>query len=287
VALGADMLSLRKPILALIAVFCTAAFLAGHAPAQEKSIVVASTTSTKDSGLFEHLLPSFTQKTGIAVKVRAVGTGQALDMARRGDSDVVFVHAKSAEQLFVAEGHGVKRYPIMYNDFVLIGPESDPAGIRGEKDVAKALKAIKDKSATFISRGDNSGTHLRELMLWNKDVGINIQELDGPWYKSVERGMKATLHMARATGGYALSDRGTWISFKNKGELQILVEGDKRMFNQYAVILVNPDKHPKVQKELGQTFIDWLISPEGQRAIADYKVDGKQLFFPNATDPNA
>jgi tungstate transport system substrate-binding protein len=287
VALGADMLSLRKPILALIAVFCTAAFLAGHAPAQEKSIVVASTTSTKDSGLFEHLLPSFTQKTGIAVKVRAVGTGQALDMARRGDSDVVFVHAKSAEQLFVAEGHGVKRYPIMYNDFVLIGPESDPAGIRGEKDVAKALKAIKDKSATFISRGDNSGTHLRELMLWNKDVGINIQQLDGPWYKSVERGMKATLHKARVHGGYALSDRGTWNSFENKGDLQIMVEGDKRMFNQYAVILVNPDKHPNVKKELGQTFIDWLISPEGQKAIADYKFNGKQLFFPNATDPKA
>jgi len=287
VAVGTDMLSLRKPIFALIAVFCSAVFLAGPALAQEKSIAVVSTTSTKDSGLFEHLLPLFTLKTGIAVKVRALGTGQALDMARRGDADVVFVHAKSAEQTFIAEGHGVKRYPVMYNDFVLIGPDSDPAGIRGMKDVAKALRAIKDKPASFISRGDNSGTHQFELMLWNKDVGINIQELDGPWYKSVDRGMKATLHMARATDGYALSDRGTWISFKNKGDLKILVEGDRRMFNQYAVILVNPDKHPHVQKELGQTFIDWLISPEGQRAIADYKVDGKQLFFPNATDPNA
>ena len=232
-------------------------------------------------------MPLFTLKTGIAVKVRAVGTGQALDMARDGDADVVFVHAKSAEQAFVAEGHGVKRYPVMYNEFVLIGPESDPADIKGMEDVAKALKAIKDKPATFISRGDNSGTHLFELMLWNKDVGINIQELDAPWYKSIERGMKATLHMARASDGYVLSDRGTWISFKNKRNLQIMVEGDKRMLNQYAVILVNPDKHPNVQKELGQRFIDWLISPEGQKAIAGYKIDGEQLFYPNANDPNA
>jgi tungstate transport system substrate-binding protein len=210
-----------------------------------------------------------------------------LDIARRGEADVVFVHNKSAEQTFVVEGHGEKRYPVMYNDFVLIGPKSDPAGIKGMKDVAKALKAIKDKPATFISRGDNSGTHMRELMLWNKDVGINIQELDGDWYKPTGRGMKATLHMARATDSYVLSDRGTWISFKNKGDLKILLEGDRRVFNQYAVILVNPDKHPKVQKELGQTFIDWLISAEGQQAIAEYKVDGRQLFFPNATDPNA
>jgi tungstate transport system substrate-binding protein len=287
VVVGAAMLSQRKPILALIAVFCGAVFLTGHALAQEKSIVVASTTSTKDSGLFEHLLPLFTLKTGIAVKVLAVGTGQALDIARRGDADVVFVHAKSAEQTFVAEGYGVKRHPVMYNEFVLIGPESDPAGIKGMKDVAKALKAIKDKPATFISRGDNSGTHMFELMLWNKDVGINIQELGGPWYKSIARGMKATLHIAVATDGYALSDRSTWISFKNKGDLKILVEGDRRVLNQYSVILVNPNKHPNVQKELGQTFIDWLISPEGQRGIADYKINGEQLFFPNATDPNA
>ena len=287
VVVGAAMLSQRKPILALIAVFCGAVFLTGHALAQEKSIVVASTTSTKDSGLFEHLLPLFTLKTGIAVKVLAVGTGQALDIARRGDADVVFVHAKSAEQTFVAEGYGVKRHPVMYNEFVLIGPESDPAGIKGMKDVTKALKAIKDKPATFISRGDNSGTHMFELMLWNKDVGINIQELGGPWYKSIARGMKATLHKAVVTSGYVFSDRGTWISFKNKGDLKILVEGDRRMLNQYGVILVNPNKHPNVKKELGQTFIDWLISPEGQRGIADYKINGEQLFFPNATDPNA
>jgi tungstate transport system substrate-binding protein len=284
---GTDMLSLRKPTLALIAVFCSAVFSAGAALAQEKSIVVASTTSTKESRLFEYLLPLFTLKTGIAVKVRAVGTGQALDMPRRGDADVVFVHAKSAEQTFVAEGHGVKRYPVMYNDFVLIGPESDPAGIKGMTDVAKALKAIKDKPATFISRGDNSGTHMRELMLWNRDVGINIQQLDGPWYKSIERGMKATLHMARATGGYALCDRGTWISFENKGDLKILVEGDRRMFNQCGVILVNPDKHPNVKQEFGQAFIDWLVSPEGQKSIGNYKIDGEQLFYPNAEDPNA
>jgi len=281
------MLSLRKPTLALVAFFCSAVFSAAPALAQEKSIVVASTTSTKESRLFEYLLPLFTLKTGIAVKVRAVGTGQALDIARRGDADVVFVHAKSAEQTFIAEGHGVKRYPVMYNDFVLIGPESDPAGIKGMKDVAKALKAINDKPATFISRGDNSGTHMRELMLWNRDVGINIQQLDGPWYKSIERGMKATLHMARATGGYALCDRGTWISFENKGDLKILVEGDRRMINQYGVILVNPDKHPNVKQEFGQAFIDWLVSPEGQKSIGNYKIDGEQLFYPNAEDPNA
>jgi tungstate transport system substrate-binding protein len=226
-------------------------------------------------------------KTGITVKVLAVGTGQALDIARRGDADVVFVHAKSAEQTFVAEGHGVKRNPVMYNDFVLIGPKSDPAGIKGLKDVAKALKSIKDKPATFISRGDNSGTHHIELMLWNKDVGIDIQQQSGSWYQPIERGMEATLRIARARDAYALSDRGTWSSFKNKGDLQILVEGDRRMFNQYGVILVNPAKHPNVKHEFGQQFINWLVSPEGQKAIANYKIEGEQLFFPNATDPGA
>jgi len=274
-------------ILAFIAAFYAAIFVTQDTLAQEKSIIIASTTSTKDSGLFDHLLPLFTMKTGIVVSVQAVGTGQAFDMARRGDADVVFAHNKSAGQTFVADGYGVKQYPVMYNDFVLIGPESDPAGIKGMKDVAKALKAIKDKSATFISRGDNSGTHMFELMLWNKDVGINIQQLDGPWYRSIERGMQATLHMARATGGYVLSDRGTWISFKDRGDLQILVEGDRRMFNQYAVILVNHNKHPNVKQEFGQAFIDWLVSPEGQKSIANYKIDGEQLFYPNADDPNA
>jgi tungstate transport system substrate-binding protein len=197
------------------------------------------------------------------------------------------MHAKSAEQKFLAEGQGVKRFPVMYNDFVLIGPKSDPAGIKGMKDIAQAFKTIKDKQATFISRGDHSGTHLAELALWNKDAGIDIENDHGAWYESIGRGMEPTLHMASAKGGYVLSDRGTWIHFKNKGDLQILVEGDKRLFNQYGVILVNPDKHPNVKKELGQTFIDWLISPDGQKAIADYKINGEQLFYPNATDPNA
>ena len=276
-----------KVALGSIAALAVVISSAGCATAQEKSIVVASTTSTKDTGLFDHLLPLFTMKTGITVKVLAVGTGQALDIGRRGDADVVFVHAKSAEQTFVAEGHGVKRNPVMYNDFVLIGPKSDPAGIKGLKDVAKALKAIKDKPATFISRGDNSGTHQFELMLWNKDVGIDIQQQSGSWYQPIERGMEATLRIARARDAYVLSDRGTWSSFKNKGDLQILVEGDRRMFNQYGVTLVNPDKHPNVKKEFGQAFVDWLLSPEGQKSIGNYKIDGEQLFYPNANDPNA
>jgi tungstate transport system substrate-binding protein len=285
--MGGDALSRRKTILAFIAVLGIAVFLPGHAVAQEKSIVVASTTSTQDSGLFGHLLPLFTGKTGVTVKVLSQGTGQALDSGRRGNADVVFMHAKSAEQKFLAEGQGVKRFPVMYNDFVLIGPKSDPAGIKGMKDVAQAFKTIKDNQATFISRGDHSGTHLAELALWNKDAGVDIENDNGAWYESIGRGMEPTLHMASAKGGYVLSDRGTWIHFKNKGDLQILVEGDKRLFNQYGVILVNPDKHPNVKKELGQAFIDWLISPDGQKAIADYKINGEQLFYPNATDPNA
>ncbi|MGB6314028.1 MAG: extracellular solute-binding protein [Pseudolabrys sp.] len=285
--MGGDALSRRKTILAFIAVLGIAVFLPGHAVAQEKSIVVASTTSTQDSGLFGHLLPLFTGKTGVTVKVLSQGTGQALDSGRRGNADVVFMHAKSAEQKFLAEGQGVKRFPVMYNDFVLIGPKSDPAGIKGMKDVAQAFKTIKDKQATFISRGDHSGTHLAEFALWNKDAGIDIENDNGAWYESIGRGMEPTLHMASAKGGYVLSDRGTWIHFKNKGDLQILVEGDKRLFNQYGVILVNPNKHPNVKKELGQAFIDWLISPDGQKAIANYKINGEQLFYPNATDPNA
>jgi tungstate transport system substrate-binding protein len=255
--------------------------------AQDKSIVVSSTTSTQDSGLFGHILPLFKEKTGIDVKVIAQGTGQALDTGRRGDSDVVFVHAKSAEEKFLAEGEGVKRHPVMYNDFVLIGPKSDPAGIKGMKDIAKALQTIKDKQADFISRGDRSGTHIAELALWNKDAGIDIEKEKGPWYKSIGQGMGAALNTAGASNGYVLSDRGTWLSFKNKGDLQILVEGDKRLFNQYGVMLVNPAKHPNVKKELGQAFIDWLISPEGQKAIANYKINGEQLFYPNASDPSA
>jgi len=279
------MFSRRKMPLACIAAI-GAALLSAQAIAQEKSIVVASTTSTQDSGLFEYLLPIFQQRTGIAAKVIAQGTGQALDTGRRGDADVVFVHAKSAEENFLAEGQGVKRNPVMYNDFVLIGPKNDPAGIKG-RDVAAALKTIKEKQAPFVSRGDRSGTHMAELALWNKDADIDIDQQKGPWYKSIGQGMGAALNMASASNAYVLSDRGTWLSFKNKGDLQILVEGDKRLFNQYGVILVNPEKHPTVKKELGQQFIDWLLSSEGQKAIANYKVNGEQLFYPNADDPNA
>jgi len=279
------MLLTRKTSLALVGAI-GAALLSAQVVAQEKSIVVASTTSTQDSGLFEYLLPIFQQKSGIAVKVIAQGTGQALDTGRRGDADVVFVHAKSAEEKFLAEGQGVKRNPVMYNDFVLIGPKSDPAGIKGN-DIAAALKSIKEKQAPFVSRGDRSGTHIAELALWNRDAGIDIDKDKGGWYKSIGQGMGAALNMASASNAYVLSDRGTWLSFKNKGDLQILVEGDKRLFNQYGVILVNPEKHPTVKKDLGQEFIDWLLSPEGQKAIANYKINGEQLFYPNADDPNA
>ena len=270
-------------------IFAAAVSAAGliHAQdASDKSIVVASTTSTQDSGLFGHILPLFKKKTGITVKVVAVGTGRALDTARRGDADVVFVHAKSAEEKFLSEGHGVKRYPVMYNDFVLVGPKSDPAGIKGMKDVTAALKEIMTKNASFISRGDRSGTYIAELDLW-KAAGVDIDKEKGPWYKEIGQGMGAALANATASEAYVLSDRGTWLSFRNKSELVIEVEGDKRLFNQYAVMLVNPAKHPNVQTEAGQAFIDWLISPEGQKAIADYKINGEQLFHPNADDPNA
>ena len=254
--------------------------------AQDKSIVVASTTSTQDSGLFGHILPMFKAKTGIDVKVVAQGTGQALDTARRGDADVVFVHAKPAEEKFLSEGFGVKRYPVMYNDFVLIGPKADPAGIKGSKDIVAALGAIKAKGADFISRGDKSGTHQAELNLW-KVAGIDIAKDKGPWYKEIGQGMGAALNTASASNAYVLADRGTWLSFKNRGELGIAVEGDKRLFNQYGVMLVNPEKHPSVKKDLGQQLIDWLVSSEGQKAIAEYKINGEQLFYPNASDSGA
>jgi tungstate transport system substrate-binding protein len=260
--------------------------LTGHASAQDKSIVVASTTSTQDSGLFGHILPMFKAKTGIDVKVVAQGTGQALDTARRGDADVVFVHAKPAEEKFLSEGFGVKRYPVMYNDFILIGPKADPAGIKGSKDIVAALGAIKAKGADFISRGDKSGTHQAELNLW-KIAGVDISKDKGPWYKEIGQGMGAALNTASASNAYVLADRGTWLSFKNRGDLVIAVEGDKRLFNQYGVMLVNPEKHPSVKKDLGQQLIDWLVSAEGQKAIADYKINGEQLFYPNANDSGA
>jgi tungstate transport system substrate-binding protein len=261
--------------------------VAAYAPAiaEDRSIVVASTTSTQDSGLFGYLLPIFKAKTGIEVKVIAQGTGQALDTARRGDADVVFVHAKSQEEKFLAEGFGVKRFDVMYNDFVLIGPKGDPAGVKG-MDIETALKTIQAKGTPFVSRGDRSGTHAAELALW-KQAGIDIAAGKGPWYREIGQGMGAALNAASGMNGYVLSDRGTWISFKNSGDLQIVVEGDKRLFNQYGVMLVNPEKYPFVKKELGQAFVDWLISPEGQAAIAGYKIDGEQLFFPDAEKKGA
>jgi len=249
--------------------------------AQEKFIVVASTTSTEQSGLFGHILPLFEKKTGIQVRVVALGTGQALDLARRGDADVAFVHARAAEEKFVADGEGVKRFPVMYNDFVLIGPKSDPAKIAGGKDIVAALTRIEASRAPFVSRGDRSGTHIAELDLW-KASGIDLEKAKGPWYRDTGQGMGPALNTAASMNAYLLADRGTWLAFKNRGDLAIQVEGDKRLFNQYGVILVNPDKHPNVKKDMGQAFIDWLVSPDGQKAIADYRIGGEQLFFPNA-----
>ena len=271
---------------AFLLMFVATLFAAAPAAAQDKFIVVASTTSTQDSGLFGYLLPLFKMKTGIDVRVVAQGTGQALDTGRRGDADVVFVHAKSAEEKFLAEGFGVKRHPVMYNDFVLIGPQNDPAGVKG-KDIVAALRTIKQKAAApFISRGDRSGTHIAELKLW-QDAGIDIGKEKGPWYKEIGQGMGAALNTASAAEAYVLADRGTWLSFKNRGVLAIVVEGDKRLFNQYGVMLVNPAEHPNVKADLGQQFIDWLVSPDGQKAIAGYKINGQQLFYPNADDPYA
>ncbi|MEO8565040.1 MAG: substrate-binding domain-containing protein [Betaproteobacteria bacterium] len=256
------------------------------AVAQERFITVASTTSTEQSGLFGYLLPIFEAKTGIKVHVVALGTGQALDVARRGDADVVFVHARSAEERFLAEGEGVKRFPVMYNDFVLIGPKTDPARVGGGKDIVVALQKLDAAHAPFLSRGDRSGTHIAELALW-KIAGIDIDKSKGPWYRDVGQGMGPALNTAASMNAYILADRGTWLAFKNRGDLRILVEGDKRLFNQYGVMLVNPVKHPNVKNELGQLFIDWLVSPEGQTAIAGYKIDGQPLFYPNASDHDA
>jgi tungstate transport system substrate-binding protein len=251
--------------------------LSGMARA-EGFITVASTTSTEQSGLFKHLLPEAKKALGFDVRVVAVGTGQALDMARRGDADVVFVHDKVAEEKFLAEGFGVKRYEVMYNDFVIVGPKSDPAGVKGH-DVVAALRRISEKQAPFASRADKSGTHAAELRYW-KQAGIDQPR--GAWYRETGSGMGPTLNTASGMDAYALADRGTWLSFRNRGDLVVLVEGDTKLFNQYGVMLVNPAKHPQVKKEMGQKFIDWLISPEGQQAIANYRIDGQQLFFPNA-----
>jgi len=254
--------------------------------AQERFITVASTTSTEQSGLFGYLLPIYEKQTGVKVRVVALGTGQALDVGRRGDADVVFVHARSAEEKFLAEGQGVKRFPVMYNDFILVGPKGDPAKIAGGKDILAALKKVQAAQAPFVSRGDRSGTHVAELDLW-KASGIDLDKAKGPWYRDTGQGMGPALNTATSMGAYILADRGTWLAFKNRGELTILVEGDKRLFNQYGVMLVNPEKHPAVKKELGQQFIDWLVSPAGQKTIADYKINGEQLFYPNAADADA
>jgi len=253
--------------------------LASLSFAQEKSIVVASTTSTEQSGLFAYLLPIFKSKSGIDVKVVAVGTGQALDIGRRGDADVVFVHDKPAEEQFVAEGFSTKRYEVMYNDFILIGPKNDPAKIAGGKDINEALQKIAASQSPFISRGDKSGTNAAELRYW-KNAGIN--PAGEAWYKETGSGMGPALNTASAMNAYILADRGTWLSFKNRGDLMIVVEGDRKLFNQYGVMLVNPERFPQIKKVLGQTLIAWLISKDGQSAIASYKIDGEQLFFPNA-----
>jgi tungstate transport system substrate-binding protein len=253
------------------------------AQAQQRFITVASTTSTEQSGLFKHLLPQFEAKAGIQVRVVALGTGQALDMGRRGDADVVFVHAKPLEEKFVAEGHGVQRQEVMYNDFVLVGPKSDPAGVAGSKDIIQAFRRVHGTRSAFASRGDKSGTHFAEVELW-KAAGIDIAKDKRTWYRETGSGMGPTLNTASGMNAYALTDRGTWLSFKNRGELVISVQGDRRLFNQYGVMLVNPARHPHVKKEMGQAFIDWLVSTPGQAAIASYAIGGEQLFFPSAVN---
>lgn len=265
---------LRQTLIAAAALFALGA------QAQERFITVASTTSTEQSGLFAHLLPAFEKASGIKVRVIALGTGQALDMARRGDADVVFVHDKAAEEKFVAEGYGVKRQEVMYNDFVVVGPKADPAKAAG-KDILEGLRKIEAAQAPFVSRGDKSGTHAAELRYW-KAAGVDLDAKKGPWYRDTGSGMGPALNTASSMNAYILADRGTWLNFKNRGELGILVEGDTRLFNQYGVILVNPAKHAHVKQADGRKFIDWVVSPEGQKTIAEYKIGGEQLFFPNA-----
>jgi tungstate transport system substrate-binding protein len=271
----------RHSVLALMVVAACATVWTLVAVAAERFITVASTTSTENSGLFDHLLPLFQQDTGIAVRVVAVGTGQAIALAQRGDADVLLVHHQPSEEKFVAEGFGVARFDVMYNDFVLVGPQADPAEVKGLTDIAAALARLAAKRAVFVSRGDDSGTHKLELSLW-KSAGVNVAAASGTWYRETGAGMGATLNTASGLNAYALTDRGTWISFKNRGNLTVLVEGDPRLFNQYGVILVNPARHKHVQAQDGQAFIDWLLSDRGQQAIAAFRIEGEQAFFPNA-----
>ncbi|SFJ18111.1 tungstate transport system substrate-binding protein [Bradyrhizobium sp. cf659] len=276
---GNQLMAFRRLSVAL-ALLCGLTAGSAASFAEERAIVLASTTATQDSGLLDHLLPIFHEKTGIDVKVIARRADEVLNEARKGDADVVLTHARPQEEKFVADGFAAKRFDVMYNDYVLIGPKSDPAGVKG-KDIATALKAIEAKGAPFVTRGDRSGTHAAELALWIV-AGIDIAAAKGAWYREAKEGMGAAFEAARVANAYVLSDRGSWIAFKERGDLDIIVEGDKRLLNQYGVMLVNPEKFPSVKKELGQTFIDWLISPDGQAAIAGYRVDGQQLFFPNA-----
>jgi tungstate transport system substrate-binding protein len=271
----------RRLLLGLSAALLLAPLASTGFAADDDFIIVQSTTSTQNSGLFDHILPKFIDKTGIEVRVVAVGTGQALKNARNGDGDVVLVHSKPDEEKFVTEGWGVKRHDVMYNDFVIVGPAADPAGIAGLKDADKALEKIADAEAPFASRGDNSGTHESELRLWKK-TGVDPTDASGDWYLETGSGMGATLNTAVGKHAYTLTDRGTWLSFANKSDFKVLVAGDPKLFNQYGVILVNPEKHPRVKAEKGQAFVDWLTSSEGQKAIASYKIDGQQLFFPDA-----
>jgi tungstate transport system substrate-binding protein len=272
---------IRRSFLGLAATVAVAVGLSTPVVAQDRFIVVQSTTSTQNSGLFDHILPMFEEKTGIEVRVVAVGTGQAINNAANGDGDVLFVHAKPAEEKFVAAGDGVERFDVMYNDFVIVGPADDPAGVAGMTDVVAALTKIAEDEAPFASRGDDSGTHKAELRLWGQ-TDVDVASASGGWYRETGSGMGATLNAGTAMGAYIMTDRATWISFGNKGDHRIAVEGDAKMFNQYGIILVNPEEHPSVKADLGQQFVDWVISDEGQAAIASYKVDGQQLFFPNA-----
>ncbi len=270
-----------RGLAALAGAILALAISAGPAAADDRYITVASTTSTENSGLFEYILPQFTEASGIDVRVIAVGTGQAIGLARRGDADVLLVHHRPSEESFIADGAGVERFDVMFNDFIIAGPADDPAGLRGLSDAGEALSLVAEAGAVFVSRGDDSGTHKKELDLWNA-AGLSPADSDGRWYRETGSGMGAALNTASGLSAYLLADRGTWISFANKGDLEVLVEGDVRLANPYGVMLVNPARHPHVEAEMGQAFIDWLLSEPGQSAIASFKVDGQQLFFPNA-----